>query len=149
MGAFIGDKFYGCPMQADDVALLALTKAELDNMMQMSYQYSCTWRYTLNPSKTVVLVFGETLSRHKRISSKRKWKLGNDSDCEKTEHKHVGIVLSTTMKNTELISAFCQKMRSSFFSLIGSGLRPGTTSPLTCQNYLKLCVFQRPCLVVN
>ena len=51
MGAFIGDKFYGCPMQADDVALLALTKAELDNMMQMSYQYSCTWRYTLNPSK--------------------------------------------------------------------------------------------------
>ena len=26
MGAFIGDKFYGCSMQADDAALLAVTK---------------------------------------------------------------------------------------------------------------------------
>ena len=143
IGAFIGDKFYGCPMQADDVALLALTKAELDKMMDMSYRYSCTWRYTLNPSKTVVLVFGETLSRHKRLSSKRKWKLGNDSVCEKTEHKHVGIILSTTMKNTELISTSCQKMRSSFFSLIGSGLRPSTTSPLTLSKLFKTVCIPR------
>ena len=60
LGAFIEHNFYGCPMQADDVALLALTKTDLDKMMAISFEYSCKWRYTLNPSKSVVIIFGES-----------------------------------------------------------------------------------------
>ena len=141
IGAFIGNNYYGCPMQADDVALIALTKSDLNKMMNLSYQYSCKWRYTLNPSKSVVLVFGESLSRHNRLSKNRHWKLGEDPVSENTEHRHVGILLSTTLKNTEKISVSCQKMRSCFFALVGSGLKPGTTSPLTL---LKL--FKSVCL---
>ena len=141
IGAFIGNNYYGCPMQADDVALIALTKSDLNKMMNLSYQYSCKWRYTLNPSKSVVLVFGESLSRHNRLSKNRHWKLGEDPVSENTEHRHVGILLSTTLKNTEKISVACQKMRSCFFALVGSGLKPGTTSPLTL---LKL--FKSVCL---
>ena len=35
VGATISNKFYGCPMQADDVALLALTKHDLEAMMKI------------------------------------------------------------------------------------------------------------------
>ena len=47
------------------------------------------------------------------------------------------------MKNTELILTSCQKMRSSFFSLIGSGLRPSTTSPLTLLKLFKTVCIPR------
>lgn len=141
VGAFIGGKYYGCPMQADDVALLSLTKTELDDMMDLCYRYSCMWRYTLNPEKSVVLVFGESPSLHKRLSAKRQWKLGNDPVREKNNHRHVGISLSSSMKNTEVISTACQKLRSSFFALVGSGLQPGSTSPLTLFKLFKsICI---------
>ena len=69
-------------MQADDVALLALTKSDLYAMMDVSYEYSRKWRYTLNQLKTIVLVFGETVSQHKRLSPHRKWTLGNKTVTE-------------------------------------------------------------------
>ena len=50
VGAFIGSDLYGCPMQADDVALVGLTKDDLSKMMTISYGYSRKWRYRLNPS---------------------------------------------------------------------------------------------------
>ena len=93
--------------------------------MQTCYEYSCKWRYTLNPQKTVVLVFGETISQHKRLHLKRGWKLGTDSVGEKSEHKHVGITLSSILKNSEKVRAACLKMRSiaTLFSIVESGLR--------------------------
>ena len=75
LGAFIGNNFYGCPMQVDDVALLALTKSDLDAMMDVSHEYSRKWTNTHNPLKTVVLGFGKTVSQHKRLSPRRKWTL--------------------------------------------------------------------------
>ena len=106
-------------MQADDVALLALTKSDLDQMMQTCYEYSCKWRYTLNLQKTVVLVFGETISQHKRLHLKRRWKLGTYSVGEKSEHKHEGITLSSTLKNSEKVRAACQKCDQHYFLLSG------------------------------
>ena len=47
IGPFIHDEFYGCPMQADDVALIALTKNDLYSMMHVCYEYSRKWREQL------------------------------------------------------------------------------------------------------
>ena len=131
LGAFIEHNFYGCPMQADDVALLALIKTDLDKMMAISFEYSCKWRYTLNPSKSVVIIFGESNNTKKKRSYSRKWWLGTDTVVEQTVHKHVGILLSSTMKKTDRMLNATQKMRSSFFAIVGSGMTPSTTSPLT------------------
>ena len=111
IGAFIR-----CPMQADDVALIAFTKSDLNKMMDLGYQYSCKWRYTLNRSKSVVLVFAESLSRHNRLSKNRHWKLGEDPVSENTEHRHVVILLSSTLKNTGEDIARLSKMRSCLFA---------------------------------
>ena len=67
--------------------------------------------------KTVVLVFGETISQHKRLHLKRRWELGTDSVGEKSEHKHVGITLSSALKNTE--KSACQKCDQHYFLLSG------------------------------
>ena len=120
-------------MQADDVALLALTKSDLDKMMTVSFEYSCKWRYrpTLNPVKSAVIVFGESNNTRKRRANSRKWKLGNDTATEQTVQRYVGILLSSTMKKTDRILLACQKLRTSFFTIIGSGMKPSITSPLT------------------
>ena len=82
-------------MQADNVALIAQTKWDLNKMIDLSYQYSCKWRHTLIPSKYVILEFGESLSRHNRLSKNRHWKLGEDPVSEHAERRHVGILLAT------------------------------------------------------
>ena len=53
-------------MQVDDVALLALTQTDLDKMMAKSFEYSCKWRYTQNPSKSVVIIFGDLVNNRKK-----------------------------------------------------------------------------------
>ena len=118
-------------MQADEVALLALTKSDLDKMMTVSFEYSCKWRYTLNPAKSAVIVFGESKNTRKRRANSRKWKLGNDTVTEQTVQRHVEILLSSTMKKTDRILLACQKLRTSFFTIIGSGMKPSITSHLT------------------
>ena len=92
-------------MQADDVALIALTKNDLDNMMRISYEYSCRWRYSLNPSKTVVLVFGESRTQNKRLRKTRQLRLGNEPVTEANEHKHVGIILSSLFNHIKNIDS--------------------------------------------
>ena len=130
LGAYINNDFYGCPMQADDFALLALTKSDLDKMMTVSFEYSCKWRYTLNHAKSAVIVFGESNNTRKRRANSRKWKLGNDTLTEQTVQRHVGILLSSTMKKTDRIILACQKLRT----IIGSAMKPSITSPLTLLN---------------
>ena len=141
VGAFIGSDFYGCPMQADDVALVALTKDDLNKMMTISYDYSRKWRYRLNPSKTVILVFGESPSEHKRLSKSRDWKLGNESVLELDEHKHVGVMLSTSFKHTKRTLNATIKLRKTFFSIVGAGINPSNTCPLTTLRLFKsVCI---------
>ena len=50
---------------------------------------------------------------------------------EQTVQRHVGILLSSTMKKTDRILLACKKLQTSFFTIIGSGMKPSITSPLT------------------
>ena len=119
------------PYAADVVALLALTKHDLEAMMKISYDYSCRWRYSLKPQKTVILVFGESATKQKKLSDSRCWRLGERPVTEHTSHRHVGITLSSTFNNTDRILIATQKIRKSLFSLIGAGLHPSRVNPST------------------
>ena len=89
------------------------------------------WTGLLNPSKSVVLVFGEAVKTQKRLMYQRNWKLGTDSVHERTTHRHVGLILSTTANNTERTLQATKMIRNTFFSLVGSGLHPSNINPLT------------------
>ena len=58
IGASIKEVFVGSPMYADDFALVADNALSLQSMIETVYEYSCDWRYKINPSKSSVLVMG-------------------------------------------------------------------------------------------
>lgn len=128
-------------MQADDIALLSSNKHDMDAMMKICHDYSLKWRYSLNPSKSVVMVFGETQKAQKRLQHLRKWTLGGIPVQESTTHRHVGILLSSIMQNTERTVLASRKIRNAFFAVIGTGLHPSNVNPLTI-----LKAFQSICI---
>ena len=67
----------------------------------------------------------------KRLRKTRQWKLGNEPVTEATEHKHVEIVLSSLFNHTERTLTASRKLGATFFSVIGAGVSPSNTSPLT------------------
>ena len=76
---------------ADDLAACTLNKYKMDQVMKLVYQHSCTWRYSFNPGKSAVLVYGEN-AKEKRIGSiYREFKLGSGKVVEKLHYDHVGI----------------------------------------------------------
>ena len=129
IGANINNVFYCSPMQADDLALIALCKNDLEEMINICYDYSRKWRYTLNPTKTVVTVFGESSSRFSKMKSKRKWFLG--SIYEQPWYKHVGILRYANQRSVERTLISCRKLRGTFISIVGVGLHPQSMNPLT------------------
>ena len=53
-----------CPAYADDVAIVSLHKPNLQKLLDILFEHSCSWRYCFNPKKSHVLIFGGSLSIH-------------------------------------------------------------------------------------
>ena len=58
LGVRMGNIFYGAPMCADDLTLIASSPEDLQSMISILAQYATKWRYRLNPQKSKVLIFG-------------------------------------------------------------------------------------------
>ena len=52
------------PSFADDVSLIALHPPFLMTFMNICHEYSLTWRYEFNHSKSGIVTFGETKAAH-------------------------------------------------------------------------------------
>ena len=63
------------PSFADDVTLLALFPSFLKTFLNICHQYSVTWRYEFNHTKSGVVSFGETKPIHSRLMKEREWTL--------------------------------------------------------------------------
>ena len=78
-----------CPPVADDMALLALSKFGLQQLMNTCFRFSQLWRYLYNAIKCAILVFNESLSHFS--CTRRHWYLGSDEVLEQTSNVHLGI----------------------------------------------------------
>ena len=85
-------------MQAEDLSLLSSAKSDMDKMLNICNNYSNRWRYELNPSKSNLLVFGESIQQQKRLSKEREWFISNSPIVENINEKHVGVLLQCDMK---------------------------------------------------
>ena len=142
LGATIHTFYMGTPMQADDVALLALSVNDMQKMLNICFKYSSRWRYGLNPRKSVVLVFGESPHQNKTLANVRQWWIGDSQIPESNIYKHVGVLLSTSKisSSTRTYEA-CKKLRNTFISIIGTGLHPREMNPITCKKiYKSICI---------
>ncbi len=76
-------------MYADDLALIADNPNSLQQMIDVVYHYSYTWRYKINPHKSSVLVFGESTRSREKNRLSRKWTLGDQIIKEDDEIHHL------------------------------------------------------------
>ena len=142
LGATIHTFYMGTPMQVDDVALVAFSVNDMHKMLNICFKYSSRWRYVLNPRKSVVLVFGESPRQKKTIANVRQWWICDSQIPESYIHKHVGVLLSTSkiLSSTRTYEA-CRKLRSTFISIIGTGLHQREMNPITCKTiYNSICI---------
>ena len=80
------------PSFADDVTLLALFPSFLKTFLNICHQYSVTWRYEFNHTKSGVVTFGETKPIHSRLMKERDWTLGDTKVDELYEYKNLGVL---------------------------------------------------------
>ena len=59
LGCVIYDKFVGTASYANDITLAAVLPRSLQKMIHIADQYACQWRYTFNPRKSEVIIFGK------------------------------------------------------------------------------------------
>ena len=94
-GANLMKKKVACPAFADDVTILAVSKEGIQQLVSMAYNYSRKWRFSFNPSKCKLIVFGK--DGNKKIEVK----IGNHVIKQVTSDKHLGTLLSSKEKCTE------------------------------------------------
>ena len=80
------------PSFADDITLLALFPSFLKTFLNICHQYSVTWRYEFNHTKSGVVTFGENKPIHSRLMKEREWTLGDIKVDELYEYKNLGVL---------------------------------------------------------
>ena len=143
IGARVCDEWCGAVVQADDMALIALTICGLQCMMDICNTYSQKWRYSYNSTKSKITVHGEKEAVKKKRQLTCKWYLGSEQVLEFDDVTHVGIIISKNMCNSKGIKEACSKGRGCFMGLAGSGVRPSGLSPITIGKLYKTIVLPR------
>ena len=143
LGVHVAGLYCVAPMYADDLALVASLPADLQAMLNIVHTYSRKWRYQLNKSKSVVMVFGEATatctSRRERMS--RWWLLGDAAIREVDETHHLGILRSVSPSSLDRTNERASAARSAFFAFNAVSSRFGCLHPLTSLKlYRALCL---------
>ena len=126
---------------ADDLTLLADSPDDLQKMLDISQEYADKWRYSFNPDKSVIKVFGETAKSRATLRLKRKWKLGDLPLEEVDEHHHLGILRSVHNSTVHRTNERCSSACSAFYALDTIGSRFGSLHPITSiRLYQSLCL---------
>ena len=87
--------------------------------------------------KSVVIVFNESESDFKK--DKRNWFFGPDMVEETSEYKHLGIMLNKYLSLNVSIDESCSKLKSTFLSLVNSGINETGFHPITSFHLYKCC----------
>ena len=143
LGVYVAGLYCGAPMYADDLALVASSSADLQAMLNIVHTYSRKWRYQLNETKSVVMVFGEATVTRRRERLSRRWLLGDAAIREVDETHHLGILRSVSPSSVDRTNERASAARSAFFALNAVGSRFGCLHPLT-----SLKLYQALCLPI-
>ena len=135
VGAYMSDIFSGVHAQADDVALLSITRAGLQIMMDSCYKFACKWRFKIHPEKSKVIIWGE--SKHSPIL--QKWYIGYYTVDKVESHTHCGVLLSSASSTVQRTKIACRKGRGTMASICTNGVLCGNKmiNPITCLKLYK------------
>ena len=125
------------PSFADDVTLLALFPSFLKALMSICYDYSVTWRYEFNHSKSEIVTFGETKPIHAQSLKKREWFLGNTLVDELSEYKNLGVLKNCFNSFSSNIEDNIEKTRKKAGMIFSSDFDRRKTKPLVFIKFWK------------
>ena len=121
-GARIGNITCAAPTCADDVALMAHTREDLQCMLDICHNYSRMERYQLQPTKSMVMIFNPKTPTEV-LQENSPFTLGEDQVPVVSKATHIGLIRDTdntgkksTLKNN------VTKARKALYSLMGAGL---------------------------
>ena len=118
----ICNKVINCFAFADDITIMASCKVDLQEMIDISYRYSCKWRFQFNPTKCIVL----TIGRKQSISVKMGPHRLNTSQCESL----LGVSLATNKADEhQYINNRVTKCKSMVYATISLGSKKCPLSP--------------------
>ena len=133
------------PSFADDVTLLALFPSFLNTFLNICHQYSITWRYEFNHTKSGVVTFGETKPIHSRLMKEREWTLGDTKVDELYEYKNLGVLKNYAGSFTSNILDNIEKTRKKAGMIFSSDFDRRKTKPLIYIKFWKQACL--PCLL--
>ena len=133
MSAVIVDINAGCPVQADDIALITCNEFLMQEMINICAKYSHKWKFNFSQSKSQVMTFSKR-------SLEPKLTLNNGTLPVCTSTKHVGITLNNRFDSLERTLSACRTIRSLCMTIIRQGVHPSVLNPITCGNIIiQLC----------
>ena len=128
-------RFVGTLVLADDVVLIANSPQELNQMLEVVHSYATHWHYSINPTKSAVVIFN-----HDNAREKCTWKFGKDTIPEKESHPHLGIQRASTRINNRCHNIM-QNGSKTLYSLTGSGAkRRGLSPPILAALWETYCI---------
>jgi hypothetical protein len=136
MGAQIHNVATGNPTFADDVAAVTLHKPLLQRQLHKIYRYSIKWRFDFNPSKSVILIFGEDTCPDVPLL------LGTETIQVKKGDCHMGIYIGQDKGlENEFVRQRINRARKAFFASQNIGSRSTPVSPVVMTKlYWSSCV---------
>ena len=133
MGAVVLDIQSGCPVQADDIALIASNETYMQSLINICYEYSQQWKFKFSQAKSQVMVFSTRAIR-------TDLKLNHVGIPVCNSVKHVGITINDKFNSMDRTIAACRTIRSLSMSVIRLGIHPSVLNPVTCSKIImNLC----------
>ncbi len=106
-------------------------------MLDITYEYTCKYRYVLNASKSFVIVFGD----NSRSQQNTLFHIGPENIQHTQTTKHVGVLLNSKLSDKDKIEKACSKAKASFFSLLSVCLHPSYINPMAAASLVhKVCI---------
>ena len=136
-----GNVMVSSPTVADDMVLLALWKINLDKMLDFCNEYSEKWGTEYGPSKSAVMVYGESKQERTLQREKRIFMIGECKIDEVNNYTHLGVEINIDGNNDKRTKEQIRKAKVELNTMSSLGIRPGCLAPTVASGlYWKVCI---------
>jgi len=128
--------YAGCPTCADDIVLLSLNNSEIQEMLDMVYDYAGDHRFQIHPVKSNAII--KTVGKIDSVAeNQNELKLGDNTLHFKSETSHLGLTRSSSDENRINIEERIALARRTLYSLIKTGVHGtnGLNPRTSCKIY--------------
>ena len=141
LGVYIDNIFCGAPTFADDMSLISSSPTDLQSMLQIVSRYAFKWAYTINPSKSQLIIYSQQSSVRTHLSQHFQWFICGQPIPVVTSAKHLGILLSPSSSTIERTTNVISSSRSAYYALSTVGAwHSGLNLSTSLQFYKFLCL---------